>query len=534
MIKRIAASAAAIALVGTGSVAAFAADSTAPTYMETVAAGASLKVLATVGDAPIAGGSYVLPGVPDGIGAEKIGNAVKLYMNAEFPYNTDTSKVARAQGGAYGSTVTSMTLDPATQTLTASSELIKKVTYFNYVTGKYGTPGAPVGAAATDAYGTPTHNTFLARFCSASLAAKGALAAKIGKTTYGYTGSVFLKGEEADGVENRAFATNTSTGETVQLPRVGLAPWETLVTVPTGNITTALMGNEDGVELSSELWMYVGKKTTKGTWYEKAGLTNGKPYVAKIEDIVSDLKFREVVGKGKTAKVSFNEVPWNTNGANINEIAKAWGTGFSRIEDGQFDPKNPNDYYFITTQSAKWAASNTKNPKLPETSRDGGGLWRLRFNDVKNPLKGATIELLLDGSEDIYLSKPDNMTIDSLGNILIQEDPGGNDAVARVVAYNVATKKIATVAKFKDEYFAKGGAKFITNDEESSGITDVTSMLKKSASDTNSYYIYDAQVHAPVAKSRPDLTTATQAFTDAFEGGQIYVLTIPDWTKVYN
>lgn len=533
MIKRIAATAAALSLVATGSIAASAADSTAPVYMETVAAGATLKVLATVGDAPIGGGTYVLPGVPDGIGAEKSGDSVKLYMNAEFPYNTDTAKVVRANGGAYGSTVSSFSLDPASQTLTADSELVKKVTYFNYVTGKYGSNGAPLGAAAADSYGTPNHNTFLARFCSASLAPKGAFAAKVGKKTFGYTGSVFLNGEESSN-ESRAFATNTATGEMVQMPRFGLAAWETWNVVPTGNLTTAVIGNEDGSALDSQLSMYVGKKTNKGTWYDKAGLTNGKPYIAQIEGYASDYKFRDGVGKGKPTPVKFNELNWKQSGVNQNTEALAWGTAFSRIEDGMFDPQNPNDFYFVTTESGKYPASTTANPALPGVSRDGGALWRLRFADVKKPLAGGTIEMLLDGTEAPYLSKPDNLTIDKLGNILIQEDPGGNDAVSRIVAYSIATKKIAVVAKFKDEMFKPGGAKFITNDEESSGILDVTDLLKKSATDTNSYYVYDAQIHASVAKSRPDLTTATQAFTDAFEGGQMYILTIPDWTKVYN
>jgi hypothetical protein len=113
MFKRIAASAVAVALVGVGSVAAFAADSTAPTYLETVASGATLKVLTTVGDAPITG-TYAIPGVPDGMGAEKVGNSVNIYMNAEFPYNADTAKISRAGGAAFGATpTTASTRSPA-------------------------------------------------------------------------------------------------------------------------------------------------------------------------------------------------------------------------------------------------------------------------------------------------------------------------------------------------------------------------------------------------------------------------------------
>jgi secreted PhoX family phosphatase len=62
------------------------------------------------------------------------------------------------------------------------------------------------------------------------------------------------------------------------------------------------------------------------------------------------------------------------------------------------------------------------------TGRDGGGLWRLRFANIENPSLGGTLQLLLDGTEEIAagepkLNKPDNMAIDTHGNLLIQEDP---------------------------------------------------------------------------------------------------------------
>jgi hypothetical protein len=143
--------------------------------------------------------------------------------------------------------------------------------------------------------------------------------------------------------------------------------------------------------------------------------------------------------------------------------------------------------------------------------------------------------MLLDGSEDVFMSKPDNMAIDLKGNILIQEDPGGNDAVARIVAYRISDGALGVVAKFKDQYFKKGGAEFITNDEESSGIIDVTSFLKKGSSDKATYFMFNAQVHAPAAKARMDITDATAVanLAASIEGGQWYVMKITDWKKVY-
>jgi hypothetical protein len=94
---------------------------------------------------------------------------------------------------------------------------------------------------------------------------------------------------------------------------------------------------------------------------------------------------------------------------------------------------------------------------------------------------------------------------------------------------------LAVVAKFKDAYFKKDAPATtkITNDEESSGVIDVTSMYRKSAEDKASYYMLNAQVHADIAKSRPDLSaTEAAALTKAIEGGQIYLLTIPAWSAV--
>jgi hypothetical protein len=148
-------------------------------------------------------------------------------------------------------------------------------------------------------------------------------------------------------------------------------------------------------------------------------------------------------------------------------------------------------------------------------------------------LSGATLELLLDGSESIYMSKPDNISVDSLGNVLIQEDPGNNAHLARIVSYRISDGKVGTIAQFKAEYFTSTGASFITQDEESSGIIEVTKELRTSNSDTNSYYMFVAQIHATPAKARPDLDPADATLAKAVEGGQWYILKIANWTDVY-
>ena len=127
-------------------------------------------------------------------------------------------------------------------------------------------------------------------------------------------------------------------------------------------------------------------------------------------------------------------------------------------------------YYFLTTEGGVGTVPGV---------RDGGGLWKMTFDNVEKPELGGTLELLLDGSEAIGLNKPDNLTIDDQGgHLLIQEDPGNNDHVARIVAYRLGDGATAEVARFDDALFnpAVAGAGVVTRDEESSGVIDVSTI----------------------------------------------------------
>jgi len=532
-----------------------------PVYMESVNSAATLRTLITTGD--IIGG-YQLPGIPDGLGIRMNGANAQILMNHEI--SPAASSVKRVGGASTGSTISSLTYDLASGKITGGSEAIKRITWFDYATGKYGTtPGAPVGALAVDAYGVALHSTAISRFCSANLVQDGDLAVKENGIVYGYAGAAHFTGEES-GDESRAWALNMD-GELVQLGAFGLGAWENIVQVPTANRTSAFMMNEDGPATDSQLFMYVGEKqqqtvttttlvktrikvkgkpvtrTTKQKtstsipWYQAAGLTNGKSYVMKIGNFAMEKDFRAAVGKNGSTPVTFTAIDATMNGKVQNQMAALGGTSLARVEDGSFDPNHPNDYYFVTTESNKDAKATTSNPASPTIKRDGGALWRLRFDDVKNPLAGASITMLLDGSEAPYLNKPDNMTVDGSGNILIQEDPGNNDHIARVIAYRISDGRMAVLAQFKTQYFSKSEtATFMTVDEESSGVVDATALLRSGASDKASYYLLDAQVHTMTSVARPDITdAAAKAALDlnSVEGGQLYALKISDWAAVY-
>jgi len=508
-------------------------------YMEPVAPGTSLEVLLTTGDKV---DGVMWPGVPDGIGVLKDGADLAIFVSHELSASNATAAAQkRANGAASAATVSAVNVDPRAKSTTGVRDLISSISWYDYATGSWGSkPGAPAGAAAKDDFGTPNHSTALNRFCSSHMAQPGDLAytqtdASGKKTVYGFTGPVYFTGEEG-GDESRAFVMSNS-GVMVQVPKLGLAAWENLVPAPKTGMRTVVMANEDGSATDSQLWMYVGEKTSAGSWVDRAGLTNGQLYVMAIDGVTTDNLFRASRGKNNPTPVSFKPINTDVNGKEQNAQARALGTIMARVEDGAFDPGNPNDYYFVTTESNKDPKATAPNPASPKVPRDGGALWRLRFNDVTNPTAGASITMLLDGSEEPYLNKPDNIDVDGAGNILIQEDPGNNDHVSRMVAYRIKDGKIATVAKFKDVYFAPGAAQFITKDEESSGITDVSDLVRASATDTKSYYVLDAQVHASPLASRPDLASADAAtkaeLANMVEGGQLYLMTVNNWDAVY-
>ncbi len=485
-------------------------------YLRPVAAGVSIKAHLTVGDLPAENG-YRMVGVPDGLGAFHRDSRVVTFMNQEL---TDTEGIVRAHGQR-GAFVSRLVIDPASGAVIKGSDLIKSVNYWDYPAGMYSSrPVAPAGAT----YG---HTAAFSRFCSGFLSVPGSLYNDA--TQNGWRGQLYFANEES-GDEGRVFAVRKN-GTATQLPRLGLLSWENTQVADTTTNTTVAMGNEDSS--AGQLRVYVGHKRSSGSAVDKAGLTDGRLFVvdAVNEAVSTDAGFRSTYGKGTPAPVVFGsgeEIDWTKSGVAQNAEAAAKGLALNRIEDGHFDPNNKNNYYFNTTEGG----STAPNPAEPGVARDGGGLWRLHFRDVERPELGGTLTLLLDGSEAPYLSKPDNMTIDDEGNLLIQEDPGGNDHVARIVAYNIATGDRGVLARFDVGLFGVSNPAgitpderaFLTTDEESSGIISTDSLF---GDDT---YLFDAQVHT--TKGLPG-GTGPGTVEEYVQNGQLLSMEVGDWESVY-
>ena len=188
---------------------------------------------------------------------------------------------------------------------------------------------------------------------------------------------------------------------------------------------------------------------------------------------------------------SFGNVE-NTSGTQLQALSNANGvTNFQRPEDGAWDPRNPNDFYFVTT------ASFTGNSRL----------WRLRFVDAANPALGGTIDMLLDGTEGQKMM--DNITVSDRGQVIIQEDPGNQSYVARIWRYSIAEDTLNPIAQHDPARFAPGAPNLLTVDEESSGIIDASAILGEG------WFLLDVQAHYPNAD--PALV----------EGGQLVALRYP-------
>jgi len=167
-------------------------------------------------------------------------------------------------------------------------------------------------------------------------------------------------------------------------------------------------------------------------------------------------------------------------------------TSFLRPEDSAWDPQNPNVLYFVTTSSF------TGNSRL----------YQATFTDITRPELGGTIRAVLDGSEGQKMF--DNITVAN-GRVILQEDPGAQDHLAKVWEYDIASDTLVAVSTFDPALFTPGAAGFITRDEESSGVIDVTGILGDA--DTR-VYLLDAQVHA--ATGNPATV----------EQGQLLVMTV--------
>ena len=485
-------------------------------YVLPVAEDVRIVSLLTVNDGA-AGNGYRMVGIPDGLGLTKVGDNVTLLMNHELRDAPGQEQGIARRHGQIGAFVSRWVIDPQTLKVKSGADLINPgVKFWDYPNGGYVT-SAPRYADMT------AQQVSFGRFCSGTLSDPGLF--YNARTGAGYRGQIYF-GNEEDGDNGRSFAI-TLDGKAQALPRLGLFSWENTIPAATRSDTTLIMGQEDGPTDGSQPWVYVGHKLKEGSAVTRAGLTNGLSFVLDAANpaVTNDATFRSTYGVGTPADVALVNVPWSLAGGLQNSLAKDTGLSLDRIEDGSWDPRHPNDFYFVTTEGGETSGMGLD-------ARDGGGLWRLSFKNIDRPSLGATLTLLLDGSQSLgatepKFNKPDNMTIDRHGNLLIQEDPGGNNHVARIIAYRIRDSALAVVGRFDETLFGPGAnddPARLTIDEESSGIIDTERLLGAGT------FLFDAQVHT--AKNLP-AGTGPGTVQEFVENGQLLLLKVGDWNDVY-
>jgi Ca2+-binding RTX toxin-like protein len=441
----------------------------------------------TVGDSPDLKADGVTPwkmvGIPDGLGAFDNGDGtITVLMNHEI---SNTQGVVR-EHGSIGSFVSRLVIDKDTLEVTSAGDLAKAVHLFNAATGQF-------GDATTTAWN---------RFCSGDLADPSAFFDAA--TGRGTLSRIYLTGEEA-GAEGRAFAFVVTDednngvaeeGHAYELPWMGNMSFENAVASPYSGAKTVVIATDDSTP--GQVYVYVGDKTDSGLAVQKAGLTGGQLYGISVAEFGGVTESNaSSFGADQASAFTLNLLPDAAakTGAQLETASDSAGVSeFFRPEDGAWDPTHPNWFYFVTTASFN----------------DQSRLYRLEFNDVSNPAAGGTIRMLLDGTEGQHMF--DNIDVTDDGRLVLQEDPGGNPYLAKVWVYDPITDSLDQLAEHDPARFIAGQPGFLTQDEESSGVIDVTALLGDA--DTQAFLL-DVQAHYGLG-------------TELVQGGQLMAMLVDE------
>ena len=439
-------------------------------YVTPVKTGVKITSLLTATDVI---GGYKMCGLPDGLGAFDNGNGTfTVLMNHEFG-NTAGAVHAHGSKGAF---VSKWIINKSDLSVVSGSDLIKTVKLWN-------------GSSYSTYNATTPMTAGFSRFCSADLPAVSAFYnAATGKGT---AERIFMNGEE-NGNEGRGLAhivTGPNGGTSYELPYVGKFSMENLVANAGTGDKTVVAGMDDATP--GQVYFYIGTKTTSGTEIEKAGLSNGNLYAPAVSGMLIETSAGVPAAGTPFTMVNLGDVH-NMGGTALNTASNNAGvTQFLRPEDGAWDPLHPEDFYFATTNA------------FGSPSR----LWKMHFTNINDLTQGGTITAVLDGTEGQQML--DNIAIDHWGHILLVEDVGGNARLGRTWQYNIATDVLTELGSHDPARFLTGGASFLTQDEEASGIIDVQDILG-----AGMFLLVD-QAHYGIAG-------------DAVEGGQFLALFNPD------
>ena len=402
-------------------------------YNTVTAPGWEIKSLLTVGDA--AGNGYKMVGIPDGLGAYSNGNNLVVLMNHELG---NTSGTVRAHGSK-GAFVSEWTINKNTLQVVSGADLVpnaSSVYTWNSGTGAF-------NAGGTTSFG---------RLCSADL--PKATAFYNPASGKGYNGRIFMNGEEV-GAEGRAFgfvATGSEKGKAYELASLGKFSWENSVAHPNTGDKTIVLGTDDSTP--GQVYVYVGNKGTSGNAAERAGLVGGQLYGIKVDGVA--VEGAGMIPNAAFTTVNFGDVSAKTGATLQAESVSNGVTEFARPEDIAWDPSNPNVVYLATTGKSGVSA----------------GLYKMTFKDAADPSQGGNVELVVKASDLVGADGQaarsfDNLTVNEKGEVIVQEDPGNTEYIAKTWIVD-KSGKATQILEADRERFMTGGSAFLTKDEENS------------------------------------------------------------------
>ena len=469
-------------------------------YVLPIADGWQSTALITTGDDAKENG-YVMAGIPDGLGALpgkfEDGNYVAdkaymtVFMNHEIP---STLGVARAHGGT-GAFVSQWTIQLNTLQVKRGQDFIQNLQVWN------GTNYVPASGAALN----------INRLCSADLPAANALFNPA--TGNGFAGRVFMDGEEfADGRTFAHVLTGAEKGTSYELPALGRMAFENSVAHPNAGDKTLVAETDDTTP--GQVYLYVGDKKNSGNAVDRAGLSGGKLFVIKVTNGGANYNNGPVTRENNGAiNGTFTLVDVSgarATSATLDAASVANGTSFARPEDNAWDTQNPRVLYFVVTGA----------------TIDGKGqnarLYKLTFDSIANPT-GGTIEFIVERTPNPGATPPepgfaqfDNITVAGDGSVMVMEDPGNNAYIAKTYRVDPNTKVATAVMHSDPARFAPPTPPPFNQDEESSGIIEVTDIVKSANwyEAGRRYFLGDLQAHF-------------ESTVEQVEGGQLYLIASP-------
>jgi len=464
-------------------------SSSATPYVIPTASGWSVTSVMTVGNA--ADNGYRMVGIPDGMGAyDNLNGTFTVLLNHELGATVGSVRAHGATGAFVSEwVIRSSDLRVLSGADLATSHLV-----------------VSPGGAWVPAVGTA--NSF-GRLCSADLPAVSAFFNA--STGLGTSNRIFMNGEEA-GNEGRAYgfiASGAGKGTAYELPKLGKFSWENSVANPYSGDKTVVIGMDDSTP--GQVYVYTGIKSNIGNDVERAGLNNGtlrgvKVNVAAAKGGASgNLEQGQINGAFSTVAVDTS-----VNGATQQTNSRTAGiTEFARPEDGHWaDARN---FYFVTTGATPGAGVASQTARLYRLSfaAGAGGAVDYDNGNISMVLDSASIT----GTDGATARSFDNITVTADGKVLIQEDPGNTAYIAKTWIYDPVSGQATQVMESDRARFISGAPGFLTQDEESSGVIEITDVLNRG--DGQRYYLGNMQAHYAIAG-------------ELVEGGQLYVMAVPE------